>query len=410
MSCTNLDELGAYGRHEVFAYQIDPFVKATATPADDAPNRAPDLFAAANDTPLDVAGSVTKSGLAINYAGDLDVFKFNLSAPAVVSAWSEGANLDLVGSILDSRGVKIVANDDSQTANNHFGVTKALEAGTYYVQVGHWDATGTGPYALRLRADAVEATNYTDLWGVASENGWGINVNHQGNTLFASLFTYDTNGSPMWLVMSNGDRQADGSYSGLLYRGTGSPYNATPYRAANLASVGTMRFTPTGADNATLAYTYNGVQVTKSVARFRYSTPVTCTWSAFDRSWATNVQDLWFVPAEPGWGLNLSHQGSILFASLFTYDENGRDLWLVMSNGAASTTTAGRFSGTLYRTGGPAFNASPWVAPTVTPVGTMTLDFADGATGTLTYTYNGTTITKSIQRFAFGAVKPECES
>ncbi len=40
----------------------------------------------------------------------------------------------------------------------------------------------------------------------------------------------------------------------------------------------------------------------------------------------------------------------------------------------------------------------------------MTLDFADGATGTLTYTYNGTTITKSIQRFAFGAVKPECES
>ena len=46
--------------------------------------------------------------------------------------------------------------------------------------------------------------NYTALWWNPSENGWGINFNHQGNILFGTLYTYDSSGQPLWLVMSDG--------------------------------------------------------------------------------------------------------------------------------------------------------------------------------------------------------------
>ncbi|MCM2329642.1 MAG: choice-of-anchor J domain-containing protein, partial [Lysobacter sp.] len=46
--------------------------------------------------------------------------------------------------------------------------------------------------------------NYTGLWynfPAESESGWGVNFTHQGNIVFATLFTYDSGGAPLWLVM-----------------------------------------------------------------------------------------------------------------------------------------------------------------------------------------------------------------
>src|SRR3954469_24052414 len=42
-------------------------------------------------------------------------------------------------------------------------------------------------------------------------------------------------------------------------------------------------------------------------------------------------QGLWWNPAESGWGLNTTHQGNILFATLFVYAGDGQPLWLVAS-------------------------------------------------------------------------------
>jgi hypothetical protein len=64
---------------------------------------------------------------------------------------------------------------------------------------------------------------------------------------------------------------------------------------------------------------------------------------------------LWWNPAESGWGLNLNHQGNILFGTLYTYDAAGAPLWLMMSNGAMQSDGAS-FTGDLYRTTGPAFS------------------------------------------------------
>jgi hypothetical protein len=173
MSCSNLDEDALYSRFEIFEPQVDQYIRLAAQAADDAPNRvqdwagAPAGFAGVDATPLNTrATPLAIDNRRIDYAGDLDVYRFTLTAPAVVSVWTEGANLDTVGALLDSRGVSLENNDDAGASDNHFGITRSLAAGTYYVQVSHWESAGTGAYNLRMRADLL-GTNYTDLWSAA---------------------------------------------------------------------------------------------------------------------------------------------------------------------------------------------------------------------------------------------------
>jgi len=133
---------------------------------------------------------------------------------------------------------------------------------------------------LPSTASRASSTNYQDLWWNAAESGWGVNVTHQDNTLFATLFNYDATGKGLWLVMSGGVRQADGSYQGTLYRSSGPAFNASPFTPiteANLTNVGTMRFQFADGERGTLSYTVNGAPVTKAITRLVFSSPVpTC--------------------------------------------------------------------------------------------------------------------------------------
>jgi len=213
----------------------------------------------------------------------------------------------------------------------------------------------------------------------------------------------------MWLVMSNGAKQADGSYQGDLFRVQGTPFNSPTWALPSATtSVGTMKLAFTSNNTATLTYSVNGTTVTKAITRQVFSTPPTCKWSAFDRSFSFNVQDLWWNPNESGWGVNIAHQGSILFATLFVYGADGNPEWFVMSNGAGDGT--GVFTGPLYRTTGPVFSASPWSAPTVTQVGTMTFDFSTGNSGQLTYTVDGVQVVKTITRQVFSTPATDCDN
>jgi len=106
--------------------------------------------------------------------------------------------------------------------------------------------------------------------------------------------------------------------------------------------------------------------------------------------------------------VNLAHQGNILFATLYTYDASGKALWFSMSKG--DLVGARTYSGGLYRSTGPAFNASPWSPISLTQVGTMTFAFIDGKTGSMTYSVNGVQVIKQISRFEFSNPKPLCSS
>ena len=169
-----------------------------------------------------------------------------------------------------------------------------------------------------------------------------------------------------------------------------------------------MRLVFAGVGTATLTYTVNGTSVTKNITRQGFSAPTTCTWTTNDRSFATNYQDLWWNPAESGWGVNITHQGNIIFATLFTYDATGKGMWLVLAN--ASLTGTRTYTGALFRTTGPVFNASPWIPSVATQVGAMTFAFDNGNAGTMTYTVDGVSVTKSIQRQTFSTPLPVCTS
>ena len=195
------------------------------------------------------------------------------------------------------------------------------------------------------------AINVQGLWWrspAGSESGWGVNLTQQGELLFATWFTYDTDGSGLWLVMSDGVRTGDATYTGALYRTIGPAFSATPWNPAQVSvtPVGSATFAFSDANNGTFTYTVNGATQSKPITRQIFSTPVPTCVEGQTLAASSNYSDLWWrAPAgtESGWGVNVTQQGDIVFATWFTYDANGKGLWLVMSDGAK--TAAGRLFG-----------------------------------------------------------------
>jgi predicted dienelactone hydrolase len=127
--------------------------------------------------------------------------------------------------------------------------------------------------------DPALATNYQDLWWNApgdSESGWGINFAHEGDSIFATWFTYDHDHTPMWLA-ATANRTMPGTYVGTLYRTTGPPFNAVPFNPAAVVrtAVGNMTLTFANGNSATFAYTVNGVSQIKTITREIFRTPGT---------------------------------------------------------------------------------------------------------------------------------------
>ena len=123
-----------------------------------------------------------------------------------------------------------------------------------------------------------------------------------------------------------------------------------------------------------------------------------------------NYEGLWWnAPAgsESGWGINLAQQGSVIFATWFTYDLTGKAWWLAMTATPRRPTACIRAS--LFQTTGPAFDAMPFDPAQVvaTSVGSATLTFADADNGSFAYSVNGVSQTKALTRQVFGAL-PTC--
>ena len=283
-----------------------------------------------------------------------------------------------------------------------------------------WTYQGTGPTeTTTVRTASVNidsaANNYQGLWWAApasSESGWGINFAHQGDTIFASWFTYDLTGKGLWLVMT-APKTAPNTYSGALYTTTGPAFNAVPFNPAQVTAtqVGNGTLTFSDANDGTFAYTVNGVAQNKAITRQIFGTLPSCATATGSLAAATNYEDLWWAaPAssESGWGINLTHQGDTIFATWFTYDVDHSPMWLVVT---APKTAPGVYSGTLYRTTGPAFNAVPFTPANVVPtaVGNATLTFSDGNNATFAYTVNGVAQNKAITREVFNPPGTVCQ-
>ena len=287
-----------------------------------------------------------------------------------------------------------------------------IEGGRMYVSFFDMDSGN-----LKLAVSEIAAgpaSNYQGLWWrspAGSESGWGVNLAQQGDKVFATWFTYDAAGDGMWLVMSDGARVGPGAYAGDLYRTTGPAFHAVPWNAAQVGvtRVGSASFAFSDRDNGVFRYSVDGIEQSKPITRQVFASPVP-ECNAGGPQGASSYQDLWWsspASSESGWGVNVTHQGDILFATWFSYGSDGKAAWLVMSHGAK--TGPATYTGALYRTRGPFF-AALWDSDrvTATQVGSATFTFTDAASGTFAYTVDATSQSKAITRQVFSAPATVC--
>jgi hypothetical protein len=265
-------------------------------------------------------------------------------------------------------------------------------------------------------AKAVGAHNYTAVWWNApagSQAGWGINFSHQGDIVFATWFTYDSDRKPQWFIALL-DKSGERVYSGPVSRVTGPPFNSVPFPGGTSVETevgnATVTFAEDG-ESATFAYTVNGVSQTKTIIRQLFAEPVpSCVWGEqTDLAGSTNYQGLWWTlgGAERGWGINFTHQGKVIFATWFTYDAAGKPWWLIV---LADRTGPRTYAGPVFTVSGPGFDAEPWDPDTVveTEIGEAKITFADGNRATFEYTVNGVTQSKQIERQVFAPPGTVC--
>lgn len=218
-----------------------------------------------------------------------------------------------------------------------------------------------------LAGVTANAANYSDIWWNPNESGWGLTIADHETNLWAVWYTYRQDNTPTWMFVSGGTfNEARTRFSGPLYQTTGPAYRAAfASRPVNVTQVGnvTIDFAPAGmaAGVATFTYTVGSVTATRQVERYGYGNAAP--------AWGNDATDLWWDPAESGWGIALTQHGGTLFGVWYTYDDAGQPLFVVLPAGA--TPASGQFNGDLFTTRGPWFGAPFDASKVVTmPFGT----------------------------------------
>lgn len=116
------------------------------------------------------------------------------------------------------------------------------------------------------RGSAVVA-DQSDLWWNAAESGWGMQLAHRGQAMFATVYLYDAQGKPTWI--SAVLRPAGADWTGDVYATTGPWFGAASFdpKTVTRRVVGRMTWHSDDASNGTLTYGIDGVTVSKKVVR-----------------------------------------------------------------------------------------------------------------------------------------------
>ena len=358
ITCWITAQAGASVRFNVFTYTLGQVsIAGSQFPAEPRPGEAFKLTAGAN-------------------AGVYPIYNAEISARVIPGT--------------GSAAIAPASGNSGQSGRVDFTVTPQGLGGDFEIEVAFRSVTRR--FAVRGAASPLQ-----DMWwSGAAENGWGVSVVQHDDRLFAAIYAYDTAGAPTWYVMPNGTwNAAHTAFTGALYAPHGTPYSS--YDASKLvagAARGNATLTFNGADQATLAYTIDGVTATRAITRQLFG-PTEST--AAPRI----VGDMWWGgAAQNGWGIALLQQYRTIFGVWFTYDASGAPTWFVMPSGFWND--ASTWQGRLYRATG-----SPWLGHPYDParlviedVGTFTLRF-DGDTAAFTYTVDGKTGTMALMRQPF---------
>ena len=125
-------------------------------------------------------------------------------------------------------------------------------------------ATALAALASTPSVAATPATNYSDMWYLPTESGWGVSfVQHADGLVYAVWYTYDPrvadsanagNFVPLWIVLAgNGTWNTPTSFTGPVYVTNGVPFSQTGSNTA-VSQVGTFTFNFSDANNGTFTY------------------------------------------------------------------------------------------------------------------------------------------------------------
>ena len=112
---------------------------------------------------------------------------------------------------------------------------------------------------------------------------------------------------------------------------------------------------------------------------------------------AVEYTDVYYNPAEAGWGDFLVQSNTFQFHAFFIYGPDGKPTWYT---GQLTDDGTGKYTGPLYATTGTYF-ALPWNPAMLTAAvaGTATFQPIDSSHATLSYTVTGVgTVIKTVQR------------
>lgn len=160
----------------------------------------------------------------------------------------------------------------------------ALPAGDYAAELVD-DASGAASERIAFRVSPIARTlqfpgtpfpvaDYSGLWAASAEPGWGLSL-HQGaySTLFGALLVFNRVNQPQWYTLQAGRWITATRWTGSLVRSEGSPWSSAVYvpEATHYLVVGSasldFRMAPGQEDKATLSYTIEGQNVTKTIVR-----------------------------------------------------------------------------------------------------------------------------------------------
>jgi hypothetical protein len=114
-----------------------------------------------------------------------------------------------------------------------------------------------------------------------------------------------------------------------------------------------------------------------------------------DRLYSDPRSGWWYTANEAGTGISLEIQNNKLFMAWYTYDEEGRPVWLTSPG---TLTDDNHFSGKLYTwTGWPL--GTPYLTATSEEVGTVEINFTSSDQASLSWTYDTSQGQKIITRF-----------
>lgn len=119
---------------------------------------------------------------------------------------------------------------------------------------------------------------------------------------------------------------------------------------------------------------------------------------------STDYTDLWYLPAESGWGVNVVQQHDTVFATFFVYGQDGSPRWFVAPETRSLSSPPGQnaFIGPLFETNG-TFYGIPWAGTGNRQVGNVTFNFTTPTTGTVTYNVDSVSVTRTLIRQTWGA-------